>query len=69
MTKRLTQLEAINKSLKLEIREKSQMVIDLQDENDTLLKVTSAESVKEMDTLKTERDTFKKKCEEMTKFL
>lgn len=69
MTKRLQQVESLNKALKSELKEKSTQNIKLQDEIDSLTLLTSADSVKELESLKKERDKYKKQCEEMKKFL
>ena len=45
MTKRLTQLEAVNKSLKLEIREMSDKNFGLKSQNESLRLLTSPEAI------------------------
>jgi len=56
MAKRLTQVEALNKSLKLEIKELSEKNQVLKQTNDSLKLLTSPEAIKELEALKRERD-------------
>ena len=60
MTKRLTQLEAVNKSLKLEMREMAEKNAGLKAQNDSLRLLTSVESVSQLEQLKQDRDKYKK---------
>lgn len=60
MTKRLTQLEAVNKSLKLEMREMTEKNAGLKAQNDSLRLLTSAESVSQLEHIKQDRDKYKK---------
>ena len=69
MTKRLTQLEAVNKSLKLEIKEMSEKNHSLKQQNESLKLLTSPDAVKSLDSLRQERDRYKKQTDEMLKFL
>lgn len=59
MTKRLAQLEGVNKSLKLEIREMHEKNAGLKAQNESLRALTSADSIQTLDSLKKERDKFK----------
>jgi len=56
MAKRLSQVESLNKSLKLEIKELSEKNQALKQTNDSLKLLTSPDSVKELEALKRERD-------------
>jgi len=60
MTKRLTQLEAVNKSLKLEMRDMAEKNAGLKAQNDSLRLLTSVESVSQLEQLKQDRDKYKK---------
>jgi len=60
MAKRLTQVEALNKSLKLEIKELSEKNQVLKQTNDSLKLLTSPEAIKELEALRRERDQHKK---------
>lgn len=69
MTKRLTQLEGLNQSLRLEVKEKGLQVNTLLLENEKLRLATDSNSVKEISEIIQERDRCRKKCQEMEKFL
>ena len=69
MTKRLTQLEALNKSLRLEVKEKALQINTLEADNTVLRMSSNEDSLKEISKLRAERDKYKKKTEEMEKFL
>jgi hypothetical protein len=60
MTKRLTQLEAVNKSLKLEMRDMAEKNAGLKAQNDSLRLLTSVESVSQLEQLKQDREKYKK---------
>ena len=70
MTKRLTQLEQLNKALRLEVKEKGLQINTLKLENDQL-RIAGGDSGKlsEIQKIMGERDNYKKQCAEMEKFL
>lgn len=69
MTKRLTQLELLNKNLRLEVKEKSLQINTLEADNTVLRMSSNEDSLKEISKLRIDRDKYKKRAEEMEKFL
>ena len=69
MVGRLQKLEALNNSLKNELKEKTQRIATLEDENARLTLAASEDSIDHIAKLTVERDNFKQQVEEMTKFL
>ena len=69
MTRRLAQLESLNKSLKHEVLELHTKNESLTSQNESLRMLTCDEAEKALTDLLSERDSFKKKNEEMLKFL
>ena len=69
MTKRLTQLEQLNKNLRLEVKEKALKINTLEADNTVLRMSSNEDSLKEITKLKAERDKLKKTTEDMKKFL
>ena len=69
MTKRLTQLEQLTKSLRLEVKEQHLKVNALKGENETLRLAADSNSVQEVSEIIQERDKYRKQCQEMEKFL
>lgn len=64
MTKRLTQLEKLNTSLRLEVKEKGLQINTLQSENEMLrlAKGGDANSIGDVAKLIAERDKYKQQC-------
>jgi hypothetical protein len=58
MTKRLSQLEALNKSFRSEIKELSEKNSGLKAQNETLKALTSPEAVQQLESIKKERDKY-----------
>ena len=58
MMQRLSQLETVNKSLRLEVKEKTLQVNTLQNENERLRLASSDDSVDSIAKLIVERDKF-----------
>lgn len=69
MTKRLAQLENLNKTFKCEIKELTEKNFALKTQNETLRLLTSPESIQSLESIKKEKDSYKQKCAEMEKFL
>ena len=69
MMQRLSQLESVNKSLRLEAKEKTLQMNSLKTENERLRLANSSESVDNIAKLIVERDNYQKRCEQMEKFL
>jgi UBX domain-containing protein 11 len=69
MIKRLQQLEALNQSLKSELKEKNEQVWQLKEQNQLLSKAASADSYSQIAKISQERDKYKQEVEEMRKFL
>jgi len=65
MTKRLTQLEQLNKALRLEVKEKGLQLNTVNKENEMLRMSTSENTLKEIEDIVQERDMYRKKCQEM----
>ena len=69
MMQRLSQLESVNKSLRLEAKEKTLQMNSLKTENERLRLANSSESVDNIAKLIVERNNYQKRCEQMEKFL
>lgn len=69
MASRLTKLEQLNQSLRLEVKEKTIQVRCLEDENTSLKMVADKSMLKEVKHLRIQRDEYKKQCGEMERFL
>ena len=69
MTKRLTQLEGLNKSLRLEVKEKHLQINTLTLENEKLRLASDKNSVKEISEIIQERDKYRMQVKQMEKFL
>ena len=69
MVSRLQKLEAMNAALKNELKEKTQKIQVLEDQNGKLTMAASDDSIDHIAKLTVERDNYKSQCEEMTKFL
>ena len=60
MTRRLTQVEEVNKALRLEVKEKNLQINTLKAENEKLRLASSDEEIDAMARIIVERDHFKK---------
>ena len=69
MAQRLGKLEALNTSLKSELREKSQKIIVLENQNKQLAMAAGDDSIDQIAKLTVERDNYKEQTVEMMKFL
>lgn len=59
MTKRLAQLENLNKTFKCEIKELTEKNFALKTQNETLRLLTSPESILSLESIKKEKDSYK----------
>ena len=69
MTKRLAQLEKLNQSLRLEVKEKALEINTLRTENEKLRMTSDSSKLREVTQIMEERDKYKKQSKEMEKFL
>ena len=65
MMQRLSTLENLNKTLRMEVKEKSLKINTLQNENERLRLASSDESADSIAKLIVERDKYQKRCKEM----
>jgi len=69
MAARLSQLEKLNQSLRLEVKEKGLTINTLKLENEKLRLASDTNNVKEVSEIIQERDKYRKQAQEMEKFL
>lgn len=69
MTARLTQLEKLNGVLKSELKEKSDKIISLEDENKTLRDSASMDVAEKLKQLELDKVLAIQRCKEMEQFL
>ena len=69
MIQRLKKLEALNITLKSEIKEKTEQNFLLKDQNQKLTTAASKDAYEQISKITIERDNYKSQVVEMTKFL